>query len=111
MDKDPSREQTFWRICQLRTTATMSLVCFLAVAALWVFYFSELPWQALIASSLAGLLLSWSAAVLGIRRLTEQLEGEATPRRPNPKMVMDLARYGFFLGVFGFVAFFLINYS
>lgn len=108
-DKDPGREQMLWHICQLRTMASMSLVCSLAVGALWIFAFSGMPWQVLLAASLASFQLSWVAALLGIWCLTRQLEGE-TSLLVDPKTTMALARYGLFLGVFLFVAFFLIDF-
>lgn len=56
----------------------MSLVCSLAVGALWIFTFLGMSWQVLLAASLADFQLSRSAAVLGSRNLTRQLEGEAS---------------------------------
>lgn len=108
--KNPGREQTLWHIRQLRTIAFMSLVCSLAVGALWIFAFLGMSWQVLLAASLAGFQLSWSAAVLGVRNLTRQLEGETSLLLVNPKTAMELARYGLFLGVLLFVAFFLIDF-
>ncbi len=104
-----SRDEEIWRIAAMRAVGSLSLVFFFAVVALWFFVFRGLAWQGLLSSSLGGFLGSWIAAVWGVEGATDcPRKRTAFPFRPE--VAIGLARWGFFLGVFGFVAFFLIAY-
>lgn len=104
-------EQKMWWIGQLRAVGYVSASFFLALATLWIFEFSASPWQALLALSLSSFSVSWIATVPGVRTLLWRLAEEDAIPGPKPETAALLAKSGVFLGVFAFVAFFLINGS
>lgn len=98
-----------WRIAALRTVGSLGLVSFLTVMALWLFIFRGLAWQALLYPSLGGFLGSWIAAVWGMESATGRSRKKAGVHI-GLGAATNLARCGFFVGAFGFVAFFLVAY-
>lgn len=102
---------TMWWIGQLRVVGHVGAAFFVVVAAVWMLEFRESSWQSLLAISLGSFAFSWAAAAVGVLSLKRRLaEGNAVPG-PKRERVALLARSGIFLGVLGFVLFFLISAS
>jgi hypothetical protein len=111
MNANDSKQKRVWCIVRVRLIGLVSLICFLVVLASWVFLFSEPAWKVFIVISLASLSFSWLASVLGYWLLIRHPEGEPTSRVSNPGTMASLAQYALFLGIFGFVVFFVVNAS
>ncbi len=102
-------QEEMWRTAALRAMGSLGLVFFCSVAVLWFFVFRGSAWQALLSLSFGGFLGSWIAALWGVRGVADRRRKRAT-FSAGSDAATRLARCGIFIGMFGFVAFFLIAY-
>ena len=96
-----------WHIAALRAVGSLALIFFFAMIVLWLFVFRGLPLQAVLSLSVGGFLGSWIAAAWGVEGAT-YCRRKKTSLHIGTEAALGLARCGFFLGIFSFVAFFLL---
>lgn len=107
--KDGQDREEVWRIATLRAIGSLGLVFFCSVAVSWFFVFRGSAWQSLLSLSFGGFLGSWIATLWGVRGVADRRRKRAS-FSAEADAATSLARCGIFVGVFGFVAFFLMAY-
>jgi hypothetical protein len=104
---DLKQDQKALRLCQLRALGNLSVACFAAICALWVYSFFASLQQIMLPVPFGSFLASWWVAVSEARRLMR--EGDSF--RTWPRRTAGLAEGGLFVSIVSFAILFLISYA